>query len=54
MASILIILNGPPYGTEHSYNGLRLAGREPDGATVVDVGPRSIGFPLAVAADAHV
>jgi len=24
------------------------------GATVVDVGPRSIGFPLAVAADAHV
>lgn len=27
MASILFILNGPPYGTEHSYNGLRLAGR---------------------------
>ncbi|MCU7849781.1 MAG: DsrE family protein [Candidatus Thiodiazotropha sp. (ex Lucinoma kastoroae)] len=22
---ILIILNGPPYGTERSYNGLRLA-----------------------------
>jgi uncharacterized protein involved in oxidation of intracellular sulfur len=22
----LLILNGPPYGTEHSYNGLRLAG----------------------------
>lgn len=22
---ILLILNGPPYGTEHSYNGLRLA-----------------------------
>jgi uncharacterized protein involved in oxidation of intracellular sulfur len=22
----LFILNGPPYGTEHSYNGLRLAG----------------------------
>jgi uncharacterized protein involved in oxidation of intracellular sulfur len=26
MANILFILNGPPYGTEHSYNGLRLAG----------------------------
>jgi len=23
---ILIILNDPPYGTERSYNGLRLAG----------------------------
>ncbi len=23
--SILVILNGPPYGTELSYNGLRLA-----------------------------
>ena len=23
--NILIILNDPPYGTEHSYNGLRLA-----------------------------
>ena len=22
----LFILNGPPYGTEHSYNGIRLAG----------------------------
>ncbi len=22
----LIVLNDPPYGTEHSYNGLRLAG----------------------------
>ncbi len=22
----LVVLNGPPYGTEHSYNGLRLAG----------------------------
>jgi uncharacterized protein involved in oxidation of intracellular sulfur len=22
----LFILNGPPYGTEHSYNGCRLAG----------------------------
>jgi uncharacterized protein involved in oxidation of intracellular sulfur len=22
----LFVLNGPPYGTEHSYNGLRLAG----------------------------
>lgn len=22
----LAILNGPPYGTEHTYNGLRLAG----------------------------
>ena len=22
----LFILNGPPYGTEHTYNGLRLAG----------------------------
>ena len=22
---LLFILNGPPYGTEHSYNGLRLA-----------------------------
>jgi uncharacterized protein involved in oxidation of intracellular sulfur len=23
---VLIILNDPPYGTERSYNGLRLAG----------------------------
>lgn len=22
----LLILNGPPYGSEHTYNGLRLAG----------------------------
>jgi len=26
MAKFLLILNGPPYGTEGSYNGLRLAG----------------------------
>ncbi len=26
MAKILFILNDPPYGTERSYNGLRLAG----------------------------
>ena len=26
MAKTLIILNDPPYGTERSYNGLRLAG----------------------------
>lgn len=26
MAQLLIILNDPPYGTERSYNGLRLAG----------------------------
>lgn len=25
MKRILIILNDPPYGTERSYNGLRLA-----------------------------
>lgn len=25
MAKFLFILNGPPYGDEHSYNGLRLA-----------------------------
>ena len=25
MKNILIILNDPPYGTERSYNGLRLA-----------------------------
>jgi len=25
MATILLILNDPPYGTERSYNGLRLA-----------------------------
>lgn len=25
MAKILFILNGPPYGNEHSFNGLRLA-----------------------------
>ena len=25
MKSILVILNDPPYGTERSYNGLRLA-----------------------------
>lgn len=24
--NLLLILNAPPYGTEHSYNGLRLAG----------------------------
>ena len=23
--NVLVILNDPPYGTEHSYNGLRLA-----------------------------
>jgi len=27
MAKLLFILNGPPYGNEHSYNGLRLADR---------------------------
>lgn len=26
MNSILFVLNDPPYGTERSYNGLRLAG----------------------------
>ena len=26
MANTLYILNDPPYGTERSYNGLRLAG----------------------------
>lgn len=26
MSDILFILNDPPYGTERSYNGLRLAG----------------------------
>lgn len=26
MAKSLLILNDPPYGTERSYNGLRLAG----------------------------
>lgn len=26
MAKILFILNDPPYGTERSYNALRLAG----------------------------
>ena len=26
MSSVLFILNDPPYGTERSYNGLRLAG----------------------------
>jgi uncharacterized protein involved in oxidation of intracellular sulfur len=25
MANFLFILNGPPYGNEHSFNGLRLA-----------------------------
>lgn len=25
MATLLFILNGPPYGNEHSFNGLRLA-----------------------------
>ncbi len=25
MARFLLILNGPPYGNEHSFNGLRLA-----------------------------
>ncbi len=26
MSNVLVILNDPPYGTERSYNGLRLAG----------------------------
>ncbi|MFN7970910.1 MAG: DsrE family protein [Acidobacteriota bacterium] len=26
MSNILVVLNDPPYGTERSYNGLRLAG----------------------------
>lgn len=26
MSKVLVILNDPPYGTERSYNGLRLAG----------------------------
>lgn len=26
MSSMLLVLNDPPYGTERSYNGLRLAG----------------------------
>ena len=26
MKRIVLVLNGPPYGDEHSYNGLRLAG----------------------------
>ncbi len=26
MKNVLLILNDPPYGTERSYNGLRLAG----------------------------
>lgn len=26
MSNVLFILNDPPYGTERSYNGLRLAG----------------------------
>jgi hypothetical protein len=30
---ILSILNDPPYGTERSYNGLRLAGAWPNAAT---------------------
>lgn len=32
----LFILNGPPYGSAHSYNGLRLAGSlaERDGEQV--------------------
>lgn len=25
MAKFLVVLNGPPYGNEHSFNGLRLA-----------------------------
>jgi sulfur relay (sulfurtransferase) complex TusBCD TusD component (DsrE family) len=29
----LLILNGPAYGTERSYNGLRLAGRWPAAKT---------------------
>lgn len=34
--NVLIILNDPPYGTERSYNGLRLAGAlaKREGATV--------------------
>lgn len=26
MTKVLLVLNDPPYGTERSYNGLRLAG----------------------------
>ncbi len=26
MSKVLLVLNDPPYGTERSYNGLRLAG----------------------------
>lgn len=33
----LIILNDPPYGTERSYNGLRLAGSLSKGGTDVRV-----------------
>ncbi len=31
MAKTLFILNDPPYGTERSYNALRLAGRSQRG-----------------------
>ena len=36
MSNTLFILNDPPYGTERSYNGLRLAGSlaKQDGETV--------------------
>lgn len=36
MGKLLFILNDPPYGTERSYNGLRLAGAaaKRDGETV--------------------
>ena len=36
--NVLVILNDPPYGTERSYNGLRLAGalvKRPDVATKI-------------------
>ncbi len=39
MSKVLLVLNDPPYGTERSYNGLRLAGslaEQPGGADGVD------------------
>ncbi len=46
--NVLIILQGPPYGNERAYNGLRLAGNlakrdgvtagaSPDGATITSI-----------------
>ena len=46
MAKTLFILNDPPYGTERSFNGLRmahaLAKHDPEGEVTVDAQRRRL------------